>query len=96
MSSTPSRSGSASAASSHNAIKRLSKELAVWKKESATETGIERLEPVSDDEMLHWEAVINGRGIGCGYDGSFSSLSLSLPSFPSTLLLPPSSHYPSQ
>ena len=64
-SNNPSMSG----ASPRNATKRLLKELAVWEKESQNETGIERLGPVSEDELLHWEAVINGRGVGSGYDG---------------------------
>lgn len=31
--------------------------------------GIERLGPVADDDLLRWEAVVNGKGIGGGYDG---------------------------
>ncbi|KAL1841945.1 hypothetical protein VTJ49DRAFT_6268 [Mycothermus thermophilus] len=65
----PSTSASASASSARSAIRRLLKELDTWKKtESANEQGIERLGPVRDDELLGWEAVINGRGIGCGYE----------------------------
>ena len=60
-----------SAASPRSAIRRLLKELDTWTKtESAGEQGIERLGPVNDDELLVWEAVINGRGVGCGYDSS--------------------------
>jgi peroxin-4 len=48
------------------------KELDTWNNtESAGEQGIERLGPVSDDELLTWESVINGRGVGCGYESAF-------------------------
>ncbi|KAI1382126.1 ubiquitin-conjugating enzyme/RWD-like protein [Hypoxylon crocopeplum] len=73
--------------SSRNATKRLLKELAVWDKEKETETGIERLGPVSEEELLHWEAVINGRGVGCGYDEGRWLLDISIP--PSYPLQPP-------
>lgn len=60
--------------SSRNATRRLLKELETWNKvESLEEKGIERLGPISEEELFEWEAVINGRGVGCGYDG---------PSFP--------------
>lgn len=56
-----------------NAARRLLKELETWTNiESKDERGIERLGPLSDDELLVWEAVINGRDVGCGYDGTFS------------------------
>jgi ubiquitin-protein ligase len=67
-----------SSSSSRSASKRLLRELATWGKEAPAETGIERLGPVSEDELLHWEAVINGKDIGSGYDGSFCPLSLDL------------------
>ncbi|KAK3896744.1 hypothetical protein C8A05DRAFT_39708, partial [Staphylotrichum tortipilum] len=52
-----------------SAMRRLMKELETWTKtESAGEQGIERLGPVHDDELLSWEAVINGRGVGHGYE----------------------------
>ena len=55
-----------------SATRRLLKELDTWTKtESAAEQGIERLGPVADDELLSWEAVINGRGVGCGYESGF-------------------------
>lgn len=62
---------SASSSSSRSAAKRLLRELATWEKEAPAESGIERLGPVNEDELLQWEAVINGRGIGGGYDGWF-------------------------
>ena len=62
---------SSGSGSTRSAAKRLLRELAVWEKEAPTETGIERLGPVNEEELLRWEAVINGRGIGGGYDGSF-------------------------
>jgi peroxin-4 len=62
----------ASSSSSRNAIRRLLKELETWNNvESAGEEGIERLGPVSEDQLLNWEAVINGRGVGHGYDRMF-------------------------
>jgi len=58
------------------ATRRLLKELDTWNNvEAKNENGIERLGPVSDDELLSWEAVINGRELGSGYDSEFSSLS---------------------
>jgi peroxin-4 len=63
-----------SSSSSRSASKRLLRELATWEKESRDESGIERLGPVSEEELLTWEAVINGRGIGNGYDGNESLL----------------------
>lgn len=60
----------ASGSSPRTAFKRLLKELEAWKIEAEEETGIERLGPPKDDDLLTWEAVINGRGVGSGYDGS--------------------------
>ncbi len=66
-----------------NAMRRLLKELDTWNNtESADEQGIERLGPVTDEALLGWEAVINGRGVGCGYERAF--------------LPPPSSPFPPQ
>lgn len=54
------------------ASRRLMKELTKWQNEGSKDVdgtvGIERLGPVNDDEILRWEAIINGRGIGSGYD----------------------------
>lgn len=62
------------ASSSRSAIRRLLKELDTWNNvESAGEKGIERLGPVREDELLSWEAVINGAGVGHGYDRVFFS-----------------------
>ncbi|KAI1253107.1 E2 ubiquitin-protein ligase peroxin 4 [Eutypa lata] len=82
---TPSSSSAAS--SSRSATKRLIKELAVWEKEAPAETGIERLGPVSEGELLQWEAVINGRGIGGGYDEGRWLLRIAIP--PTYPLQPP-------
>ncbi|KAI1649766.1 ubiquitin-conjugating enzyme/RWD-like protein [Daldinia loculata] len=68
-----------SASVSRSAAKRLVKELSAWENESQTEAGIERLGPVSDEELLHWEAVINGRGVGSGYDAGRWLLDISIP-----------------
>jgi peroxin-4 len=73
--------------SSRSATKRLLKELAAWEKEASAETGIERLGPVGEDELLQWEAVINGHGIGHGYDDGRWLLTISLP--PTYPLQPP-------
>ncbi|KAI0176225.1 ubiquitin-conjugating enzyme/RWD-like protein [Hypoxylon sp. FL1284] len=68
------------ATSSRNATKRLLKEIVAWQeKEAPTETGIERLGPVAEDELFHWEAVINGKGVGCGYDEGRWLLDISIP-----------------
>jgi Ubiquitin-protein ligase len=68
------------AATSRGAMRRLMKELDTWTNvESLTEEGIERLGPVNDDELLEWEAVINGKGVGYGYDSTFPFLSLCFP-----------------
>lgn len=57
-----------SASLSRNAAKRLVKELDTWRSEEPEEKGIERLGPISESDLLTWEAVINGRGVGGGYD----------------------------
>jgi hypothetical protein len=84
-------STTSSASSSRNATRRLIKELETWHNvESQEERGIERLGPVHEGELLAWEAVVNGRGVGAGYDGSFSTSlchtythrETALPSFP--------------
>ncbi|KAI1844256.1 hypothetical protein JX265_010314 [Neoarthrinium moseri] len=86
-SSKVSSASATSSSSSRNASKRLLRELASWEKEAAAETGIERLGPVSEDELFHWEAVINGRGIGGGYDDGRWLLQIRLP--PTYPLQPP-------
>ncbi|KAI1431663.1 ubiquitin-conjugating enzyme [Xylaria sp. CBS 124048] len=65
--------------SSRSAAKRVLRELDIWQKEAAAETGIERLGPPNDEELLRWEAVINGRGIGAGYDEGRWLLSIDIP-----------------
>ncbi|KAI0004000.1 ubiquitin-conjugating enzyme/RWD-like protein [Xylariaceae sp. FL0662B] len=72
-------SSARSPTSSTAATKRLLRELSVWEKEAPAETGIERLGPVNEDELLHWEAVINGRGVGNGYDEGRWLLSIEIP-----------------
>ncbi|RKU46496.1 hypothetical protein DL546_008344 [Coniochaeta pulveracea] len=75
--------------SSRNATRRLLKELETWNKvESLEEKGIERLGPISEEELFEWEAVINGRGVGCGYDEGRWLLRLSIP--PTYPFAPPS------
>lgn len=58
-----------SGSSSRSATRRLIKELDAWHAEARDEKGIERLGPVSEDDLLAWEAVFNGRGISGGYEG---------------------------
>ncbi|KAF7563814.1 hypothetical protein G7046_g349 [Stylonectria norvegica] len=66
MPSSPSSrvSAASSSSTSRTASRRLLKELDTWRTEQKTETGIERLGPVGDGDLLAWEAVINGRGVG--------------------------------
>lgn len=65
--------------SQRSAAKRLLRELKVWEQEAPTETGIERLGPVNEEELLRWEAVINGNGVGSGYDEGRWLLSIEVP-----------------
>ncbi|SPN97091.1 probable PEX4 - E2 ubiquitin-conjugating enzyme -peroxin [Cephalotrichum gorgonifer] len=69
----------ASDSSARNASKRLLKELEVWRTEAKEETGIERLGPTDDGDLLTWEAVINGRGVGSGYDEGRWLLKIQIP-----------------
>lgn len=55
--------------SARSGAKRLIKELESWRKERKDEKGVERLGPINEDDLFEWEAVINGREIGSGYDG---------------------------
>lgn len=67
---SPPASAPSGASASRSAIKRLLREVDTWQEEKKEEKGIERLGPVNEDDLFTWEAVINGNGIGCGYDGS--------------------------
>lgn len=58
-----------SSGSSRNPAKRLLKEMETWRHEQKEEKGIERLGPTSESDLFEWEAVINGKDIGSGYDG---------------------------
>lgn len=61
-------------------LQELSQLRAREKGPDATERSpIERLGPVSDDEFFHWEAVINGKGLGGGYDGGRWLLDIRVP-----------------
>lgn len=73
-SSSGSKKKDSGASSARSGARRLLKELDTWRSEQAEEKGIERLGPVSDEDMMSWEAVINGHGVGHGYDGTFSGL----------------------
>ena len=64
---SPPSSGGGSARS---ATRRLLKELEGWRAEQQDEKGIERLGPAGEDDLFAWEAVVNGKGIGSGYDGT--------------------------
>lgn len=63
-----------------NATRRLLRELETWQTESqampasdvnSPNRGIERLGLADDGDgdLFHWEAVVNGEGVGSGYDG---------------------------
>ncbi|RFU79099.1 ubiquitin-conjugating enzyme e2 4 [Trichoderma arundinaceum] len=56
--------------SARSGARRLIKELENWRKERKDEKGVERLGPVNEEDLFEWEAVINGRDIGSGYDDS--------------------------
>lgn len=58
--------------SSRTTTKRLLQEIANVRRDLDSSAGIERCAPVSDGIVLAWESVINGRGIGAGYDGKDS------------------------
>ncbi|OHE98885.1 ubiquitin-conjugating enzyme [Colletotrichum orchidophilum] len=73
------KSKSKSSSDGRGAIKRLIKELDVWRAEKKDERGIERLGPVDDEDLLAWEAVVNGRGIGNGYDEGRWLLKIQIP-----------------
>ena len=60
-----SKSGGAGGGS---ASKRLIRELGTWDTEKSQETGIERLGLAGEEDLFVWEAVLNGKGIGHGYD----------------------------
>ncbi|CAM1505668.1 Fc.00g113050.m01.CDS01 [Cosmosporella sp. VM-42] len=74
-----STTGSTASGASRNATRRLLKELDTWRVEQKEEKGIERLGPKNEADLLEWEAVINGRGVGCGYDEGRWLLTISLP-----------------
>ncbi|KAI6381651.1 E2 ubiquitin-protein ligase peroxin 4 [Pyricularia grisea] len=73
--------------SDRSATRRLIKELETWHAEAKSETGVERLGPVNEGELLQWEAVINGKGIGGGYDAGRWLLEIKIP--PTYPLHPP-------
>jgi hypothetical protein len=77
---SPPGSAASGASSSGNATRRLYRELEKWRAEQEEEKGIERLAPVSDGDLFEWEAVINGRDVGYGYDGTPSPLPSPSPS----------------
>lgn len=88
MSSASRKPGTSAASSARSAIRRLLRELDMWTNaESLTENGIERLGPVHEEELLSWEAVINGRGVGSGYEEGRWLLRITIP--PTYPLQPP-------
>lgn len=68
MPSPPPTSGSSSGGKTPT--RRLIKELGTWRAQQSTERGIERLGPNDESDLFQWEAVVNGREIGYGYDGA--------------------------
>ncbi|KFH47978.1 Ubiquitin-conjugating enzyme E2-like protein [Hapsidospora chrysogenum ATCC 11550] len=85
--SPPASAASAGASASRSAIKRLLREIDTWQGEKKEEKGIERLGPVNEDDLFTWAAVINGHGVGHGYDGGRWLISITIP--PSYPLQPP-------
>jgi peroxin-4 len=61
---------SSTGGSARSSTRRLLKELDGWRAEQQDEKGIERLGPVNEEDLFVWEAVVNGRDIGSGYDGT--------------------------
>ncbi|KAL6869593.1 E2 ubiquitin-protein ligase peroxin 4 [Amphichorda felina] len=85
--SPPASTASGGASASRNAIKRLLREVDKWQEEKKEEKDIERLGPVSEDDLFAWEAVINGHGVGHGYDDGRWLISITIP--PTYPLQPP-------
>ncbi|KAM3430999.1 hypothetical protein MY4824_007387 [Beauveria thailandica] len=65
--------------SGRTGARRLLKELETWRAEQPEERGIERLGPVSDENLMQWEAVINGHHVGHGYDGGRWLIAIEIP-----------------
>ncbi|KAG5953486.1 hypothetical protein E4U58_000367 [Claviceps cyperi] len=84
---SPSRRPAGPSGPSSTAAKRLLREMESWRKEERLERGIERLGPVGEADLLCWEAVVNGGGVGGGYDAGRWLLSISIP--PTYPLHPP-------
>ncbi|KAK4464929.1 putative ubiquitin protein [Cladorrhinum samala] len=80
-------SGGASSSSPRNAIRRVLKEIDSLNDALDSEPGIERLGPPNDEELLSWEAVINGQGVGSGYEDGRWLLKIIIP--PTYPLAPP-------
>ncbi|KAH6897106.1 ubiquitin-conjugating enzyme/RWD-like protein [Thelonectria olida] len=74
-----SKSSASGAVLTKSATKRLLKELEKWGHEQKDESGIERLGPVDDANLLEWQAVINGKGVGFGYDDGRWLVNISIP-----------------
>ncbi|KAI5465888.1 ubiquitin-conjugating enzyme/RWD-like protein [Mariannaea sp. PMI_226] len=70
---------SGSSSSSKSATKRLLKELETWRVEQQDESGIERLGPIDESNLLEWQAVVNGKGVGSGYDDGRWLVNISIP-----------------
>jgi hypothetical protein len=63
-------------------VKRLHAELTTLKTALATDAGsgvIERLEPVSLEDLFRWEAVVRGKGLSGGYEGGRWLLDIEVP-----------------
>lgn len=77
-----------SSSSSRSSARRLLNELNTWRAEQSEEKGIERLGPPGEeDDLFAWEAVVNGKGIGGGYDAGRWLLAITIP--PTYPLHPP-------
>ncbi|EFX02562.1 ubiquitin conjugating enzyme [Grosmannia clavigera kw1407] len=76
-------------ANTRSASRRLLRELDGWRKEQLADSpdddnspnrGIERLGPAGEgDDLFRWEAVVNGKGVGGGYDDGRWLLQIDVP-----------------
>jgi hypothetical protein len=64
------QTGMTASSSRNSPTRRLLKELETWRVERGQDRGIERLGPLAEGDLFSWEAVINGREIGGGYEGN--------------------------
>ncbi|KAK4230598.1 protein PEROXIN-4 [Podospora fimiseda] len=88
---TANSGGRGAAASHRSAIRRILKEIDALSSALSIEKGIERLGPPNDEEVFEWEGVINGEGVGAGYEDGRWLLKISIP--PNYPLAPPTMRF---